>query len=193
MTTSKASQLIVISGVFFIFAALLAGNWYDWEPARFGIRLQSGQRYQSPMFHVDLNTTYLIELDAERDIPVEKINCLLGIAASQSCTSPIIIWWLVWDLKSNLVVAHGLSQGDGVGSWGEKISREVGRFSGYRSQAYRLQLDVIAGDPDFNPVRLHASVRVHSGDSLGYALVAQLALMMGLITIIAGILLFIQR
>lgn len=77
MTTSKASQLIVISGVFFIFAALLAGNWYDWEPARFGIRLQSGQRYQSPMFHVDLNTTYLIELDAERDIPVEKINCLL--------------------------------------------------------------------------------------------------------------------
>ncbi len=188
----KTPLYILGIGSLFIIAALWIANWHNWEPMRFNIDLRSRERYVSPIFYVDLDTTYFVEINAERNLPVKKINCLLNIghidepALEKYCISAIVIWWLVWDVTSNKMVAYGLSQGKAQGSWGGEVSRIIGEFHGKNSHEYKLYLDVIAFDSMLNSTNPYISIRVHPGDFLGNFLIAQLLSMLGVMISLAG-------
>lgn len=58
-------------------SAFVLVRWYDSRALTLPIDLKPGTT-RSPEFHVDQKVNYLVELEVERNIPFNELNCLLG-------------------------------------------------------------------------------------------------------------------
>jgi hypothetical protein len=104
-------------------------------------------------FKTNLSALYTIEIQVEKKIPFETLNCLLGTAmpsptssALGECPDRPSVLKASWKLTSNgQIVASGSSDDERLGSWSnDSISRILGTFRSQSGQRYVLDVAVLA-------------------------------------------------
>jgi len=189
----KIPSVILAIGIALYGISLLMGDWYRWIPASFSIDLRPSIS-NSPSFRVNLSTEYLIELEVERNMPFEQLNCILGVDLTpkyreQRCRaipSPIDLKWQVF--SSGVLVAEGTSQYQHSGGWGSTISRTIGRFRGNKGQEYIVQVESLKDASVLAPTNPRINVGVHPIESKSYYVTAQLVSWVALVFGVVGLL-----
>lgn len=187
----KLPLIILGAAVALLIGSLLIANWYRWEPASFPIDLRAGIHSQSQSFRTDLTTTYLIELEVERNMPFEELNCLLGVdpGLPDNChaiQSPVDIKWAVF--TTGKLVAEGVSKDRHDGAWGETISRTIGSFQGNKGNDYLVQVESEKDASILAPAKPRITIRVHPAESKGHYVLAQALALIALIVAIVSLL-----
>ena len=180
---------VLAVGISFLFGALLISNWHNWIPVSMRINLDSNVQQYSPSFQTDIEDEYLVELEVERNIPFEEINCLLGVASStlHECSgiqSVIDLEWAI--ISSGVVVSSGTSRQEKFGAWGDKISRIVGRFNSEKNREYELRFRLLKDASSLRPTNPKMVVRVHPIRSKGFSSVAYVFCVVGLACVFLG-------
>jgi len=166
-------------GVLLGLVSMLIDNWYKWIPVSFPIDLRPSIS-QSPVFIVNLTTDYLIELELERNLPFDQLNCLLGIDTDgcRSMPSPIELRWIV--LSSGRNIAEGTSQQQHDAAWSTTVSRAIGRFRAVKGDEYLLQVQCLTDASVLMRTNPRITVRVHPIESKRTYLLAELTQWIGI-------------
>jgi hypothetical protein len=168
--------IIFIVGISLFGLSYPIATWNKWTPVSFPIDLRPGIS-RSPAFSIDLSSDYLIELEVERKLPFEQINCLLGVSPlpNGNCVgieSPVDLRWVVSSLGRK--IAEGSSEQEHGGAWSTSISRTIGRFRGDKGQEYRVQVESLKDASVLTSSNPRITVGVHSIKSKGYYAFAQI-------------------
>ncbi len=190
----KAPLLILSIGIAILGGSLIVGYWYKWEPVSFAVDLRPGITTRSPPFSVNLTTNYLIELEVERNLPFEQLNCLLGVgevlglAKCQTTPSPVDIKWSAFS-SSGKQVAQGTSELEHDGAWSSAtIDRTIGSFRGDKGNEYLVQVESLKDASVLAPTNPRITVRVHPFESKGHYVVAGVGMAFGIVIVIMGLL-----
>jgi hypothetical protein len=89
--------------------------------------------HRSPAFRVHAPTSHDIVIETDRRLPVQRLDCLLGIGfdAATRCLEigPVVsVAWQVMENGGTMVSGH--SEDFRRGAWGAKVSRKIGAFTG---------------------------------------------------------------
>src|SRR5262249_5412319 len=89
---------------------------------------------RSPPFRIYVDGDYTIDLEVQRNLALDKLNCLLGVdpGGGEPCDSrsPVLLNWTISAAAG--IVANGSSADRHAGAWGSTVSRTIGSFSGKR-------------------------------------------------------------
>jgi len=114
------------------------------RPVDMPVSLGIGQT-RTPEFKVK-NGVYGIEIWARKRLPVDEINCMLGIwypAPDPHCVKEPVLQanWTVW--SDGQIVNHGSSNDDeNGGGWAHDwITRVIGGFQGKKGKKYILEVN----------------------------------------------------
>ncbi len=135
--------LLVVAAIFYGMAQyLLRGLEVDF--AEFPILLHEGGEY-SEDFEAKWDVYYEIHLDSERNLDLQRQNCLLGIetVVPERCVGIppelLLSWWVE---TGNTIVASGDSDDTRKGYWEVKMGKVVGRFPAAKGKIYRVRIRV---------------------------------------------------
>src|SRR3989344_3542976 len=182
----KAPLLMLSIGIAILGGALVVGYWYKWEPVSFAIDLRSGITTRSPPFSINLTTNYLIELEVERNLPFEQLNCLLdldeilGLAKCQATPSPVDLKWFVYS-PSGEQIAQGTSEQEHNGVWGTTISRVIGEFQGKKGNEYLVQVESLKDASILATTNPRITVRTHTIKSKSHYVIAGVGMAFGIV------------
>ena len=167
-------------------------RWYDWTALSLPIDLKPGMT-RSPEFRVDQKTSYLVELEVDRKIPFDELNCLLGESISQKPCAVKSVVDIQWVLMNGFKeIASGTSRNEKGGGYGPTITKTLGRFEGSPRTPYVLQVTSLMDGSALTPAGPRIVVQVHPMNYKGYFVVAQLMAMLAMgIAVIGGIWLLI--
>jgi hypothetical protein len=183
--------IVLVVGLCALGIALLLTNVYRSEPVTFPFNLRPGTT-ASPVFRVDTNGSYLVELEAERTLPFDQLNCLLGISpgSTEPCelASPVDISWHV--TSRNEVVAKGSSRERASGAWGDRVSRTLGSFSGKKGDEYVLNVESMKDASALSAANPRIVVRMHPLQTKSYVVIGQSLLWFGVAATLGGLLWF---
>ncbi len=135
--------LLVVAAVFYAGAQyLLAG--LETEPAEFPVNLLAGSEFSGD-FTAKWDVYYEIRLDSERNLELQKQNCLLGIETivPEQCIDippQLLVSWLVE--TDNKIIAGGSSGDTEAGYWGKNMGKILGGFPAGRGTNYRVRIKV---------------------------------------------------
>jgi len=123
---------------------------------------------RTPEFKINLSATYVIDIEVEKKIPFEVLNCLLGTSMAatsttfQECPDRPSVVKASWVLTSEgHVEAHGSSEDYRSAGWrNDSISREIGSFHAQSGRRYVLDVDVLADGSALRPGNPRLKVRV---------------------------------
>ena len=165
-----------IAGFAFIgVGVVLFGVWYSWiatrtsRPVNVPISLVPGPLHASE-FKVNLDALYTIDIEVEKKIPFDTLNCLLGTAmpsptssALGECPDRPSVVVATWALTSEgQTVARGSSDESRSGAWGnDSISREIGHLKSQSGRPYRLDVDFLKDGSALAPGNPRLKVEVH--------------------------------
>lgn len=147
-------------------------------------------------FKVNRNAPYDIELEVQKKIPFDLLNCLLGTSMAatstdlQECPDRPSVVRMSWVLKSNgHVVARGSTDDHRVGAWaGDTISRDLGYFQTQSGRPYVLDVDVLKDGSALGPgnprLKVKVSAAIYEDEVLGTAIVGVLAVGLALVGVI---------
>jgi hypothetical protein len=190
----NAPLLMLSIGIAILGCSLIIGYWYKWEPVSFAIDLRPGITSRSPPFSVNLTTNYLIELEVERNLPFEQLNCLLGVGEAlglekcQAMPSPVELKWSVFS-PSGKLVAQGASGQVHDGAWSSgTIDRTIGSFQGDKGNEYLVQVESLKDASVLAPTNPRITVRVHPFGSKGHYVVSGMGMAFGIVIAIMGLL-----
>jgi hypothetical protein len=149
--TIQVTRGIVLGTLFIVAGVSIFGfrvRWAEtrlWTPADMPISMAKG-RIRTHAFTVNYSSYYLIEIEAQKTVPFETLNCLLGVDANNNCSATPSVVNASWVLTSKgTVVAEGSTSGVGGGGWRKDyIERIVGSFIGERGREYVLMVDVLS-------------------------------------------------
>ncbi len=106
---------------------------------------------------------YLIMIRAERRLPFDDLNCMLGLQSAMpdpNCNKEPLLQadWVVWD--EGQVVDHGsVHRRDGRGGWADaSIDRFLGHFVGERNKKYVLEVKFTRDGSALNVTNPHLIV-----------------------------------
>lgn len=166
----------------------------------------SVHEYSVGTFTVPQDADYLVEVSAERTIPLNTLDCLLGIddALLDKCegipTAVNASWTISTDGRQ---VAHGLSSTERMAGWSTRVYKGIGRFSGRRGQTYKLDVKFLSDTSPLNSTKPHIEVLWlppanydEYGNSLRYALAKPAGVafvLVGTILLILGILMTARK
>jgi hypothetical protein len=134
---------------------VLYGTWALWiatrteRPVNIPISMAVGH-LRTPEFKLNLNAPYTIEIEVQKTIPFDALNCLLGMALTSTelkeCRDRPSVVNASWILTSGgKAVARGSSNDYRSGSWmNDSIARELGHFQSESGRRYVLEVDVLA-------------------------------------------------
>lgn len=117
-------------------------------------------------FTVNMSGRYEIEIEVQKKIPFDTLNCLLGMSpsAQKDCPdSPAVVnaSWVLW--SDGKIEQSGSSADDKGGAWAsDTISREIGYFDGKPGHKYRLEVDILADGTRLAPRDPHFKVSITS-------------------------------
>ncbi len=152
-------------------------------------------------FKVNLNALYIIEIEVQKKIPFDTLNCLLGLGTSstssalQECPDRPSVVKASWTLTSGgRTVTSGSSDDDREGDWGnDSISRILGSFHSEDGRRYVLDVNVLADGSSLALGNPRLKVRVHpmfyEDVMVGGAAISLIALVL---VLIGGILLVVS-
>jgi len=161
----------------FTFVAIgfaLYGTWVLWlitrteRPVNIPISMTVGH-VRTREFKLNMNALYTIEVEVQKTIPFDTLNCLLGTSMApmstdlQDCPNVPSVVKASWILTSDgRVVAQGSSDDYRSGAWmNDSISRELGNFQSRRGQRYVLDVNVLANGSSLAPGNPRLKVEVH--------------------------------
>src|ERR1700722_10850446 len=142
----------------------LYGAWILWlltrteRPVNVPIPMTIGH-VRTREFKLNLNAPYTIQIEVQKTIPFETLNCLLGTSMAptstdlQDCPNIPSVVKAAWILTSEgQVVAKGSSDDYRSGAWmNDSISRELGHFQSQRGRRYVLDVDVVEDGSSLAP------------------------------------------
>lgn len=170
--------------------AFLLVNLHNWQPLLHPISLSAG--YLGPFrFQADLDSEYNLDVEVERKIASDRLDCMLGIkgvvypAHCHGLPSLIDISWRISD--SGKVVAEGNSANYKGGMYSVTISRRIGGFRASKGHSYSLDLLVNKDADSLNVANPKISVEVAPLEYKGYALIAQFVMMGAALFALIGI------
>lgn len=185
----RYALIVLVVGLCSLGIALFLTNVYRSEPMAFPFNLRPGTT-ASPAFRVDANGNYLIELEAERTLPFDQLNCLLGISPgiTEPCelASPVDISWRV--TSQNEIVAKGSSREGASGAWGDRVSRTLGRFPGKQGDEYVLHVESAKDASALADANPRIVVRLHPLQTKSHAVMGQSLLWFGVAATLGGLL-----
>ena len=150
---------------------LLFGGWdlyystRNYEPFKMPVRMSTGQ-LRTKQFTVNINTTYEIEIEVDKRIPFDTLNCLLGMEQDEkTCATTSSVIDAEWTLRSDgRIVQHGSSSDDRGGAWAaQTISREIGHFDGRTGHKYDLEINILTDGTRLSAGNPRLIVSVNSG------------------------------
>jgi hypothetical protein len=111
-------------------------------------------------FSVAEDADYLVAISAARTIPVDTLDCLLGIDSPfDKCQGTPSAVNAVWALSADgQEIAHGSSSTERVAGWSDRVFRGIGRFHAQRGQPYRLDVQFLSDTSPLNSTRPHIQV-----------------------------------
>ncbi len=120
-------------------------------------------------FKTNLNAPFTIDIEVQKTIPFDTLNCLLGTSmgtmttALQECPDRPSVVKASWVLTSDgRVVAQGSSDDYRSGAWmNDSISRELGHFQSQNGRKYVLDVNVLADGAALAPGNPRLKVEVH--------------------------------
>ena len=161
-----------------------------WEPLTLPVNLQH-ETTQSQPFTVGMSADYLVELEADRAVPFEQLNCLLGIDTGTpiQCegVSPVELTWQVTSSNPPGIVAEGSSRGRASGAWGDTVSRTMGSFAANKGDEYVLKIVSTQNGSALMPANPRVVVRQHPLQSKGTAVAAQLLFWFGIVVVFSAV------
>jgi hypothetical protein len=120
---------------------------------------------RTPVFKTNQTALYIIQIEVEKTLPLETLNCLLGIEhvyVERCRTTPSVIrasWAL---LAQGVVVAHGYSGDSAAGGWqANAVSRQIGSFISKQGQQYVLEVKMLSNASPLAVGRPRLKVGVH--------------------------------
>jgi hypothetical protein len=169
LSRTKLVGFILVSG-----GVALYGTWTAWlttranRPVDVPISMAVGH-VRTREFKVNLKALYTIEIEVQKKIPFDTLNCLLGLGMSstssalQECPDRPSVVKASWTLTSDgQIVASGSSNDDRSGGWGnDSISRILGNFHSENGRRYVLDVDVLADGSSLAPGNPRLKVKVH--------------------------------
>ena len=169
--TSRRTTLVCI--IFVCVVIICYGTWVLWlftrinRPVNVPIAMTVGH-LRTPVFRVNRAAFYDIEIEVQKTIPFETLNCLLGTAMAQrstdlqECPDKPSVVKASWILSSNgRIVAQGSTDDHRSGAWrNDSISRELGIFKSQKGRPYVLDVDVLADGSSLAAGNPHLKVEV---------------------------------
>ena len=151
------------------------GLWVVWTSTRINrpvdipIQMAVGH-VNSPSFKVNRNARFHIQIEVQKKIPFDTLNCLLGLAMKptstdlQECPDKPSVVKASWVLTSDgQKVAYGSSDDLRSGAWkNNSIARELGSFQAESGRSYTLGLDVLSDGSELGPGAPHLTIEVSS-------------------------------
>jgi hypothetical protein len=186
---------IALAGILLFVSATIIANWRKWEATEFPLNLQRGAA-SSSQFRVDSATEYSIDLDVDRTLPFEELNCLLGLeeAAPSGCgniVSPLDLEWQITARDASPI--SGDSRSVVEGGWGPQISRTIGRFAGDPAKTYTLRIESRQDASILDAAHPRVVVRAQPIASKSYLVIGQILTLTGAVTLLIGLGLALQR
>jgi hypothetical protein len=96
-------------------------------------------------FKLNFDGLYVIEIDAEKTLPLDTLHCLMGVEADAAqCKDIPPVLGAAWILSRNdQQVSHGSSwELHSAPVQSESAARVIGQFQGNAGQAYKLQVAI---------------------------------------------------
>jgi len=159
-------RLITKTGLLLMLLGACAfGGWMLWvatrvkSPIDMPVSMSVGHVRTSD-FRVNLETLYLIEIEAEtKAFPPDTLYCLLGYKITPkielACNTMPSIVKCSWVLRSDRqIVAQGSTEddnGDGGAVTDSGIARVIGTFASEKNRHYILDVDVLANGTRLDP------------------------------------------
>jgi hypothetical protein len=176
--------------IFSILAALLLPATHTWTPVRVPISLTPGT-ITSPEFKTDLDANYEINIEVDREIDFDKLDCLLGISFMPCSDVPSLID-MSWSVTSEgTTVATGSSADVNLGGWGPTIERTIGRFRARRGRKYVAHLNVNKDASELAVTNPRLEIGVHPSEYKGNMILAMLAATVGWGSILLSVFAFL--
>jgi hypothetical protein len=166
----------------FFGAGMWLVNQHKWSPLYVPIPLNAGV-FRSENFSVDMPARYHVEIEVDRLLPFERLECLLGgspKAEPNLCGGrpPLLnLSWEVYDQSgTRLEIPYEIG---GIGSSQTTVSRLLGNFSGKKGQSYFVLLNLMTDATPLRNLRPHLVVREASHVYKGNLALAQVLALPG--------------
>lgn len=162
--------LIVGSIVAFYMALTISGRGGEYRVLEFAVDLKPGA-ITSPEFRVGMKGHYEIILEAECNLPLDELNCLLGsqTALYESSQSVVDMEWIL--TSGNSVVASGASRNEKGGGGGDRAFRTLGWFDGLPRTPYVLKVNILRDGSALAPANPRIAVTLGSEDFLNLIII----------------------
>jgi hypothetical protein len=139
---TKSGLALLLLGI----AIFALWSWWkktrNFVPVNTAISLAAGQTISSE-FKLNFDGLYLIEIQAQRTLPPDALDCRMGLEASLArCKDTPPALAANWILSSNgQEIRQGSSRDEhGATVEPETVSRTIGEFQGKAGQEYKLQV-----------------------------------------------------
>jgi len=161
----SAVVLIAVAAVFYGTAQYLLWG-LEADSTEFPVHLSEGREYTRDL-QAKWNVYYQIRLDSERNLDLQRQNCLLGIenVVPEQCAdipSELLLSWRVEN--NNTVVASGNSDDTNEGYWDLKMGKVLGSFSATKGKIYRLLVQITGASATLQQTNPHIKIEIRPED-----------------------------
>jgi hypothetical protein len=143
---TKTGLALIVLGI----GILGAWSWWtrtrNFVPVRMPVPSAAGQSI-TPEFKLNFDGLYLIEIEAEKTIPLDALHCLMGVETDpEQCKSMPSVIAATWALSSEARdIGHGSSQEQfSLPVRSNGVTRVIGEFQGKAGKSYKLQVTFAA-------------------------------------------------
>lgn len=160
---AKVGTGLILTAIATMCSWVLWSETRTWVPVDIPTSLTVGH-IRTPEFKINQNAFYEIDIEAERNIPFETLNCLLGVESiyPERCKNTPSVIRASWILTSNgTAIAHGSSDDFKGGGWSNTVSREIGNFNLERGKRYVLDVDIVTAGTLLQATHPRLKVGVH--------------------------------
>ncbi len=143
---------------------LLAG--LETVAAEYPVDLLESREY-SRDFDARWDVNYEIRLEGDRNLDLQRHNCLLGIetVAPDRCAGTAAQLLLSWHVEtSGTVLASGSSNDADRGYWGLNIGKVLGSFPASRGTSYRVWIKIIGSSPTLQQTNPRVKIEIAAED-----------------------------
>jgi len=182
MTRARCVGAALITAGLAVMGGRLAWiNTRTWVPVDMPVSLSVGQ-VRTQEFKTNLKAEYIIEIEVQKNISFDTLNCLLGINRShpEQCSDTPSVVNASWALSTrNDTVARGSTATDslgiwetdvvdrqsrqiGIGIWGnDVVGRQIGAFKTDAGRGYIFDVIFLADGSALNMSKPRLRVEVH--------------------------------
>jgi hypothetical protein len=157
---TKTGLGLILVGLAIQAIGLLWVSTRHWTPVDIPITLSPGEII-SKEFKVNSSAPYFIEVDVQKNLPFDTLNCLLGIA-DHTCERTSSVIEATWTLSNRgHVIANDTSNTYIPDGWTDLyISKGLGSFQGEYGRSYKLEVHFLKDGRRLAGCNPHLVVRV---------------------------------